>query len=664
MIRRLLIANRGECAARITRSCLALGITPIRLYTSEDPQEAEQSSAKTSGVTEWVKLSSSYLDGEAIIQAALQKRAEAIHPGWGFLSENPEFAESVTRSGLHFVGPSAKTLTLCGSKESAKVQARQHGIPVIPGCSVAEDRTQSIKDARQLGYPLMLKAAFGGGGRGMRLVEEEAAFQTAVESAKREAQSAFGDPSLLLEKVIYKARHIEVQLLGDKYGNRVHLHDRECSLQRRNQKIIEEAPAPHLKQTVREKLHQTALKLAEIIELENAATVEFLLDSENQYYFLEVNPRLQVEHPVTEEILGLDLVEWQIRITSGEELSLPQSDPRGTAIEARIYAENPARDFHPTEGKFIDCRLPDTPGELPRGGHSIRVDHSMTLNMLVNHNFDPMLGKIICHSDKRQTALAHLEAALGETFLPGVITNIPFLKQLLSLLETQTVHTQTIDQQLDGLLKGLFVEEIVYDACALWLVHEYFRQNYSDPFFESPYWRSSQLSMPEHTVLLSALSMGRKEEVALRLVAAHQKHNKLMVEAEIDNKPHSTIITLTQDSTLLIRSRTPVLVRGDSVWLGQHCFRFTAKKKASDEQGDERPALLAPLPGSVSKVLKSENDSFEAGETLIFIESMKMEHPLAPSIGGTVQEIFVREGDTVSEGQVLLSYVAFPTEGP
>ncbi|MCJ0553202.1 acetyl-CoA carboxylase biotin carboxylase subunit [Enterococcus cecorum] len=428
MFSKVLIANRGEIAVRIIRACRELGIRTVAVYSEADKEAMHTELADEAVCIGPSKASESYLNKQQILSAAVLTKAEAIHPGFGFLSENSQFAEMCEACHITFVGPKSQTIDEMGNKIHARQLMKKAGVPVIPGSDGAiVDVKQALDIANQVGYPVMLKAAAGGGGKGIRKVLSEAELPGAFASAQQEAKAAFGNDEMYLEKIIYPARHIEVQILGDKYGNVLHFGERDCSLQRNNQKVLEESPSVVISETNREKLGKIAVKAAKAVSYENAGTIEFLMDLSGQFYFMEMNTRIQVEHPVTEMVTGVDLVKKQIEVAAGEKLTIKQEDIklRGHAIECRINAENPAFHFAPSPGKIENLLLPS-------GGMGLRVDSAMYSGYAIPPFYDSMIAKIIVHGKSRFEALMKMQRALGELVTDGVTTNAEFQMDLIS----------------------------------------------------------------------------------------------------------------------------------------------------------------------------------------------------------------------------------------
>ncbi|HSL27632.1 MAG TPA: acetyl-CoA carboxylase biotin carboxylase subunit [Anaerolineales bacterium] len=427
MLNKIMIANRGEIAIRVMRACRELGIRTVAVYSDADKHALHVQHADEAIHIGPAAPKESYLNVEKLLAAAKQTDADAIHPGYGFLSENAAFAAAAASAGLTFIGPSAESIRAMGDKAESKIRMREAGVPTVPGYEGLESEDDFKRAADEIGYPVLVKAAAGGGGKGMRVVNQENELSDAIESARREALNAFGDERLLIEKYLAKAHHIEFQVFGDHHGNLVHLFERECSVQRRHQKIIEETPSPLLTPEVREQMGAAAVAAAKAVNYHNAGTVEFIFDPTlSSFYFLEMNTRLQVEHPVTELVTGMDLVHWQIRVAAGEPFPFTQSHftQRGHAIECRVYAEDPANGFLPSTGKLLQYMEPRGPG--------IRLDSGFTAGDEVTHFYDPLLAKLIVHAEDRETAIRRMQAALREFIVHGVVTNIDFLQAVLS----------------------------------------------------------------------------------------------------------------------------------------------------------------------------------------------------------------------------------------
>ncbi len=427
MFNKILIANRGEIAIRIMRACKELGIQTVAVYSDADKNSLHVQHADESIHIGAATPKESYLNADVIIRAALASKADAVHPGYGFLSENASFAAAVESAQLTFIGPSADSIHAMGDKAESKIRMKQTGVPTVPGYEGFESEGEFRLAAKEIGYPVLIKASAGGGGKGMRVVNAESELSDALESAKREALNSFGNERLLIEKYLPNAHHIEFQVFGDQHGHLVHLFERECSVQRRHQKIIEETPSPLLTPELRKQMGEAAVKAARAVNYYNAGTIEFIFDPLlSTFYFLEMNTRLQVEHPITELTTGLDLVQWQIRVAAGEHFPYQQDQltQRGHAIECRIYAEDPTNGFLPSTGKLLQYIEPKGPG--------IRVDSGFTMGNEVTHFYDPLLAKLIVHGENRATAIQRMQAALKEYVVHGVVTNIDFMQSVLA----------------------------------------------------------------------------------------------------------------------------------------------------------------------------------------------------------------------------------------
>ncbi|HEX5959512.1 MAG TPA: biotin carboxylase N-terminal domain-containing protein, partial [Hyphomicrobiaceae bacterium] len=615
----------------------------------------------------------SYLRGDRIIAAARATGAEAIHPGYGFLAENADFAEAVREAGLTFIGPSPEAMRRMGGKAEAKAIAAAAGVPVVPGyAGDRQDATTLAREAGRIGYPVLIKAVAGGGGRGMRLVEREDDMAAALESAQREAQAAFGDDRVLLEKLITQPRHVEVQVFGDRHGNAVHLYERDCSLQRRNQKVIEEAPAPGMSPALRARMCAAAIACARAVAYEGAGTVEFLveggeLEPEAAWYFIEMNTRLQVEHPVTEAITGLDLVEWQLRVAAGETLPLRQDEIRmqGHAIEARLNAEDPARGFLPSTGRLVRCEL--------AGGEGIRIEAGFEQDDVVSPYYDSMLAKLIAFGPDRATAIGHLAAELERDLIAGPKTNLAFLHALLT-------HPAFVAGRTDTGLVGRDLESLTAvapDPCAiaygiaqmLWRAREDLeglrRQrawgeaaspwNADDGFQLGGMRRQSLTVLVDGTPTPVQVSWGTagaevhlsSEEGALAAVDRHpgpdpsspRRPSKLDVGAD----PVSIPVQLAGDSNPLYVLHA----------LHQTELRWpTYQADAADHAGDGS-AIRAPIIGRVAKLLVKAGDTVAKGDRIAVVEAMKMEHVLHAVRDGVVTKVAVAEGQQVEQGALI-----------
>ncbi len=438
MLRKVLIANRGEIAVRIIRACRELGISTVAVYSEADKTALHKSLADEAVCIGPAPSAKSYLNIKAIIEAACLTGCDSIHPGFGFLSENSHFAKICEEIGIKFIGPSHTLIDLLGNKSKAKQTMKNAGVPVVPGSDgLVNSKKEAIEIAKKIGYPVMLKASAGGGGKGIRIVREEEELKKAYDIVKQEASVSFGDDSLYMEKYIERPRHVEIQILGDEHGNVVHLGDRDCSLQRRNQKMLEESPSPAISEKTRKKMGEVAVKAAKEIGYYNAGTIEFLVDKDQNFYFMEMNTRIQVEHPVTELVTGIDMIKEQLKIASGEKLSFAQKDITftGHSMEVRVNAENPRKNFMPCPGKITELHLP--------GGNGIRVDTAIYAGYTVPQTYDSMLAKIIVHAGTREECIQKMKSALGECVIEGIDTNIDFLLQILENKDFVENHYDT-----------------------------------------------------------------------------------------------------------------------------------------------------------------------------------------------------------------------------
>lgn len=646
MLKRVLIANRGEIALRIIRTARKLGIETVAVASEPDLGMPYTRAADAVVPIGPGPANESYLVFDKIISAAKRTGADAIHPGYGFLAENADFAQAVTDAGLIFIGPTADSMRKLGGKAEAKAIAIAAGVPVVPGYQGEDQRPEILAEAaRGIGFPVMIKAVAGGGGRGMRLVEREEDFAALLASAQREAEAAFGDPRVLIEKVVTAPRHVEVQVFGDSHGNVVHLFERDCSLQRRNQKVIEEAPAPGMSPELREKMTSAAVKLAKAVGYRGAGTVEFLVEggalgAKAPWYLIEMNTRLQVEHPVTEEITGLDLVEWQFRVAAGEPLPLEQHQItcNGHAIEARLCAEDAAREFLPSIGRIVAFRTPTAEG--------LRVDAGVEAGSTVSPFYDSMIAKLIAKGPNRAVALERLKHALQETVVAGVKTNAAFLHGLLSLpaFESGEMDTGLIARELDRLnAKGSDPVAVAHGAIALIRQQqrklEEQRRRISDEA-RSPWAALDGFQLgPSRKHSLDILVEGNKTTVEVSWVGGEPT---VEVEGQVIQLQHDRVTTVDDGDRVFVLHN---LRQTEVCWP-------TYDAAAADET-DGEGQLRAPINGRVAKVFVEEGAVVDKGQRIVVIEAMKMEHVLVAPRGGTVGRLTAREGQQVTEGTVL-----------
>ncbi|GAA2420230.1 biotin carboxylase N-terminal domain-containing protein [Streptomyces glaucus] len=624
----VLVANRGEIAVRVIRTLRSLGVRSVAVYSDADADARHVREADTAVRLGPAPAAESYLSVERLLAAAARTGAQAVHPGYGFLAENAGFARACAEAGLVFIGPPADAIALMGDKIRAKETVREAGVPVVPG-----GRDPHLAEAaRDLGAPVLLKPSAGGGGKGMRLVRDLARLQEEIAAARREARASFGDDTLLVERWIDRPRHIEIQILADGHGNVVHLGERECSLQRRHQKIVEEAPSVLLDEATRAAMGEAAVQAARSCDYRGAGTVEFIVPGGDptSYYFMEMNTRLQVEHPVTELVTGLDLVEWQLRVAAGEPLAFRQEDVRltGHAIEARICAEDPARGFLPSGGTVLKLREP--------AGEGVRTDSGLSEGTEVGSRYDPMLSKVIAYGPDRATALRRLRAALAETVTLGVQTNAGFLRRLLAhpAVVAGELDTGLVEREADGLV-ATDVPEEVYEAAAAVRLDALTPQGdgWTDPFSVPSGWRLG----------------GEPKPVTFSLRAGGDP---------VEHTPRGTrTVTDGQVSVTLDGVRHTFHRAGD--WLGRdgdawhvrdHDPVAASLTRAAHAGAD---SLTAPMPGTVTVVKVAVGDEVAAGQSLLVVEAMKMEHVVSAPHAGTVTELGVAPGAAVAMDQVL-----------
>ncbi|MBE7528189.1 MAG: acetyl-CoA carboxylase biotin carboxylase subunit [Chloroflexi bacterium] len=650
MIHSLLIANRGEIACRIIRTCRRLGIRTVAVYADADVNALHVKMADTAVHIGPSPAPDSYLNIPAIIAATQRAGADAVHPGFGFLAENADFARACTAASLIFVGPSPEAIALMGNKRAAKERVTTVGVPIIPGYGgVDQSDERFLAEATRIGFPVLVKAAAGGGGKGMRLVAEAAALPEALAAARREAQQAFGSDELILEKALIHARHVEIQVFGDRHGNLIHLGERECSLQRRHQKVIEEAPSPAVNKELRQRMGATAVRAAQTVHYHNAGTVEFLLDETGDFYFLEMNTRLQVEHPVTELVTGLDLVEWQIRVAEGEALPLTQAQItwRGHAIEARLYAENPANDFLPVTGDVLLWRPPD--------GDGVRVDGGIQTGNAVSIHYDPMLAKIVAYGDDRATAVRRLTRALETTTLLGFAHNIPFLADVLH-------HPEV----MDGRMHIRFLAEHFANwqppvgdvALALMAVTVAQFEHEPQPATSQGYWRNN----PQQPQIYHYEWDGEVVEARLTPVPRVRRHFHVALSTQPDHMADVLLTDMAGHQLILTvdgwRQRLTAVNKQNIWWVQTEkgVVRLTAVPLLPEPQpaADAGGSLRAPMPGSVLAVLVVVGQEVKGGDALLKLEAMKMEHTIRAAGDGIVEEIYYQPGDTVEADAQLI----------
>ena len=645
-ITKLLVANRGEIAARIIRTAHALGINTVAVYSDPDAGAPYVTLADQAVRLPGAVPADTYLRGDLVIAAAATTGAGAIHPGYGFLSENAAFARACADAGLIFVGPAADTITAMGDKIAAKAAMAAAGVPVLPSATVT-DGADLDAAAAAVGFPLLVKAAFGGGGRGMRLVASPAELAEAVTSAQREAASAFGNGTVFLERFITDPRHVEVQILGDTAGTVIHLFERECSIQRRYQKIVEECPSPGVGEGLRDELTAAAEAAGQVVGYTGAGTVEFVLDRDGSFYFLEMNTRLQVEHPVTEEVTGLDLVEMQLRIAEGEPLPAQVREARidGHAIEVRLYAEDVAAGFVPTTGTLHRFRFPAAPG--------IRVDTGVRDGSVVSPYYDAMLAKVVAHGRTRADAARRLARALGQAGLHGVTTNRDLLMAILREPEFLAGGTDTgyLTRHEPATLTAATASPVATHALAAALARQARHRTEAPVLRTMPSGWRNVFSAPQR---VSYTTAGHPREVTYRIRGDR-------VDAEVDGVPLRAFVhAVTPDQVDLeidgIRRVYQVhRVGADAYVDGSDGSSVLSETPRFGDPAKLAPAgsLLAPMPGLVLRVLAEPGAVVTAGQPLLVLEAMKMEQTVSAPGDGVVAELRVKAGEQVSTGQVL-----------
>lgn len=664
----VLVANRGEIAVRVVRTLRSLGVRSVAVYSDADADARHVREADTAVRIGPAPAAESYLSAERLLEAAARTGARAVHPGYGFLAENAEFARACEAAGLAFIGPPADAIALMGDKIRAKETVKAAGVPVVPGSSGSGlTDAQLVDAAREIGMPVLLKPSAGGGGKGMRLVREETRLADEIAAARREARASFGDDTLLVERWIDRPRHIEIQVLADGHGNVVHLGERECSLQRRHQKIVEEAPSVLLDEKVRAAMGEAAVQAARSCGYRGAGTVEFIVpgDDPSAYYFMEMNTRLQVEHPVTELITRLDLVEWQLRVAAGERLAFGQDDVRltGHAVEARLCAEDPARGFLPSGGTVLRLREPQ--------GDGVRTDSGLSEGTEVGSLYDPMLSKVIAYGPDRATALRRLRAALAETVTLGVQTNAGFLRRLLAhpAVVSGELDTGLVEREADSLVGGEVPAE-VYAAAALLrqaALEPAAAPGWRDPFDAADGWRmgggrawtAHPLRVAGHdpvTVRVRATADGGTElllpgaDTPLRASAGPLEGHRFT--CALDGVAHT--FAALPDGSWLGRD-------GDAWQVRDHDPVAASLTRAGQAGAD---SLTAPMPGTVTVVKVAVGDEVDAGQSLLVVEAMKMEHVISAPHAGTVTELDVSPGTTVAMDQVLVVIAPVETAEP
>ncbi len=675
MFKKILIANRGEIACRVAQTARRLAVQTVAVYSDADANAKHVAACDESVHIGGSAPRDSYLRWEAIIEAALATGAQAIHPGYGFLSENEEFAKACAAAGLVFIGPPASAIKAMGLKAESKQLMEKAGVPLVPGYHGADQDPDLLqREADQIGYPVLIKASAGGGGKGMRAVDRSEEFAAALASCKREAINSFGDDAVLIEKYVQRPRHIEIQVFGDSYGNYVYLFERDCSVQRRHQKVLEEAPAPGMTEAIRARMGEAAVAAARTVHYVGAGTVEFIVEQTDydqpesmKFYFMEMNTRLQVEHPVTEAITGLDLVEWQLRVASGERLPLAQADLKihGHAIEARICAENPDNNFLPATGTLQVYGLPPC-ATFVRAEQGVRVDSGVREGDTISPFYDSMVAKLIVHGSTREEALARMDAALAQTHIVGLATNVQFLRHVVSSGAFSTAQLDTaLIQRESAALFGQTKLGLPVVAAAL-LSHLMEKETrafekpdargWVDPWGRRDGWRSHGPS------LRSFMMEFRGEAHTVVLTRAHGGVLQLL----IDGTSYELNFASTASGALDVRLGAQ-RVLAHVYQTGEVAHVFTAQGAAeitvvdalahAGESRSDVGRLTAPMPGKVVSFAVKVGDKVTKGQPLAVMDAMKMEHLIAAPVDGVVAELLYAVGDQVAEGAELLKLV-------
>ncbi len=675
MFKKILIANRGEIACRVAQTARRLAVQTVAVYSDADANAKHVAACDESVHIGGSAPRDSYLRWEAIIEAALATGAQAIHPGYGFLSENEEFAKACAAAGLVFIGPPASAIKAMGLKAESKQLMEKAGVPLVPGYHGADQDPDLLqREADQIGYPVLIKASAGGGGKGMRAVDRSEDFAASLASCKREAINSFGDDAVLIEKYVQRPRHIEIQVFGDSYGNYVYLFERDCSVQRRHQKVLEEAPAPGMTEAIRARMGEAAVAAARTVHYVGAGTVEFIVEQTDydqpesmKFYFMEMNTRLQVEHPVTEAITGLDLVEWQLRVASGERLPLAQADLKihGHAIEARICAENPDNNFLPATGTLQVYGLPPC-ATFVRADQGVRVDSGVREGDTISPFYDSMVAKLIVHGSTREEALARMDAALAQTHIVGLATNVQFLRHVVSSGAFSTAQLDTaLIQRESAALFGQTKLGLPVVAAAL-LSHLMEKETrafekpdargWVDPWGRRDGWRSHGPS------LRSFMMEFRGEAHTVVLTRAHGGVLQLL----IDGTSYELNFASTASGALDVRLGAQ-RVLAHVYQTGEVAHVFTAQGAAeitvvdalahAGESRSDVGRLTAPMPGKVVSFAVKVGDKVTKGQPLAVMDAMKMEHLIAAPVDGVVAELLYAVGDQVAEGAELLKLV-------
>jgi 3-methylcrotonyl-CoA carboxylase alpha subunit len=652
MFAKLLIANRGEIACRVIATARRMAIATVAVYSDADATARHVALADEAHRIGPPPPRASYLRIEAILEAAQRSGAQAVHPGYGFLSENAEFAEACARAGLVFVGPPPAAIRAMGSKSESKALMQRAGVPLVPGYhGAAQDEATLRAAAERIGYPVLIKASAGGGGKGMRVVTADADFPAALASAQRESRSAFGDDRVLIERYLRRPRHIELQVFADMHGNIVHLFERDCSIQRRHQKVIEEAPAPGMTRELRGRMAEAAIAAARAVGYVGAGTVEFIV-ADGNFHFMEMNTRLQVEHPVTEMTTGIDLVEWQLRVAAGEALPLGQDDIRlhGHAIEARLYAEDPARDFLPSTGTPLHLHS-------PRETENVRIDTGVRAGDAMTPNYDPMIAKLIVRGADRAEAVRRLGAALAQYEVAGMQTNLRLLRAIAAhpAFAAGALDTGFIADHAADLLKPSPEPSLLAVAAAICALLQPPATPDPDPWAAGDSWRLNQEGFT--TITLRGIAgeivlRARRQDDRITLVRDGLTQS-VVVQADgarltLRLGGVSRVVTALRDAARII-----VVAEGET-----HSFEIVDRLSPPIAATAGAGRVLAPIPGRIAAVLVRQGEAVRRGQPLVVLEAMKMELTLSAATGGTVATLRCAVGDMVEEGRELVDVTA------
>lgn len=656
LFKKILIANRGEIAVRIIRSAHELGIRTVAIYSKPDEEALHTKLANESFYIGERELSETYLNVAKIIEIAKRSGSDAIHPGYGFLAENPELVNACNKEGIAFIGPSLRAIQLMGNKIEARDFVSKLGTPMTKGA--VGSHKELFEAARNIPFPILVKAAAGGGGKGMRIVHELNKLQETIEATSREAKSYFGDEKVFIEQFIEDPRHIEIQIIGDKHGNIVHLYERECSIQRRYQKIIEESPSPTLDQVTREKMGAAAVDIAKAIAYDSAGTIEFLVDRNLNFYFLEMNTRIQVEHPVTEMVTGIDIVREQILVAAGNQLGFKQTEiiQTGHAIEARIYAEEPEADFRPSPGEMIYYKEPQ--------GANLRIDTGIEKASTIHSFFDPMVSKLICYADNRDVAIERLSIALKDYIIHGISTNIEYLISLLNheAYIKNEISTKFCDERSDEVILAIDNSKSKININILagaYLLYDFNsrKENHESVWNQIGYWR-----------LLSELELSFNDElISINLMKNEGHYYKMMINGE----PFE--IELMEFDGAFLKATfngysNSFYISQDADGIGHlnhkgFLYKFCRKDQLvetdffhSEDESAGGNSIKSPMPGKVIKVNVEVGDKVAKGETIIIVEAMKMENSLIANRDVVIAEVRVKEGDMVDNSSPLVIF--------